>query len=139
METILRNKRWVTGLCWFMTLGTLFFAPMKFYPGSAFGFPPYTEKFVSWGYPEWFAYVVGGTELLIGILLLFPRRRFLGAALYVFLLIGAVTTHIVNHDRFIPDSISSVIHLSLAFIVALATWPPSWKELFMSRSSLDVA
>jgi uncharacterized membrane protein YphA (DoxX/SURF4 family) len=129
-----RPKGWVTGISWFMTAGVFFFAPLKFYPGTAFGFPPYSEKFVSWGYPEWFRYGVGATELLIGILLLLPRRRFLGAALYMFLMTGAVTTHIVNHEPFVPDTISATVHLVLSALVALATWPADWRDPFRTAT-----
>jgi uncharacterized membrane protein YphA (DoxX/SURF4 family) len=128
-----RPKRWVTGISWFMAAGVLFFAPLKLYPGGAFGFPPYSERFVNWGYPGWFRYVVGGTELLIGILLLLPRRRFLGAALYMFLMTGAVTTHIVNREPFVPDTVSAAVHLALSALVALATWPADWRDPFTKR------
>ena len=119
----------MTGLCWFLALELFLFAPLKFYPGSLGKWPSYQEKFIHWGYPGWFRMVVGAAELLAAVLLLLPRRRFLGAALMVFILIGAVTTHFVNHDS-IGDSISAPIHLTFAFIVALATWPADWRQLF---------
>jgi hypothetical protein len=49
--------------------------------------------------------------------------------LLVFILIGGVTTHIVNHDSR-RDSISAPIHLVLAFVVGLAYWLADWREPF---------
>jgi len=99
----------------------------KFYPGGIFGYPSYAVKFVNWGYPAWFAFVVGAGEIFAAIMLLLPRRRFLGAVVLAFILTGAVATHIINHDT-LADSISAPVHLILAGIVALATWPADWRE-----------
>jgi uncharacterized membrane protein YphA (DoxX/SURF4 family) len=123
-----RRRRWVSGLSWFVAVELFLFAPMKFYPGGAFGYPSYYEKFENWGYAGWFSYVIGAGELLSAVMLVLPRRRFLGAALMVFILIGAITTHIINRDT-LADSIAAPIHLVLVGIVALATWPADWKDL----------
>jgi uncharacterized membrane protein YphA (DoxX/SURF4 family) len=121
------RPRLLTGLCWFIAFELFLFAPFKFYPGGVFGYPSYAVKFVNWGYPAWFAYVVGAAEIVAAILLLLPRRRFLGAVVFAFILTGAVATHIINHDS-LADSVSAPVHLILAGIVALATWPADWRE-----------
>jgi uncharacterized membrane protein YphA (DoxX/SURF4 family) len=126
MRAPLWQRRLVTGLSWYLAFALLLFAPLKFYPGGLFGYPSYAEKFVAWGYPAWAALVVGGVELFCAALLFLPRRRFLGAAVLVLLLTGAVTTHIVNHDT-LADSISAPVHLVLAAIIALAYWPADWR------------
>jgi uncharacterized membrane protein YphA (DoxX/SURF4 family) len=123
-----RRRRWLTGVSWFMIVGLFVFAPLKFLPGNALGFD-YAERFVSWGYPWWARYVVGAVEILIAFLLLLPRQRFLGAALFMFLLTGAVTTHIVNHHP-LAESAAALINLPLATIVALAIWPADWRIPF---------
>src|SRR5262245_41864599 len=92
------SRRILTGLSWFVAFELFLFAPFKFYPGGLIGYPSYAVKFVNWGYPAWFAMVIGGAELLAAVLLVLPRRRFLGAVLLVFVLIGAVATHIVHKD-----------------------------------------
>src|SRR5262249_53669754 len=89
-------RRILTGLSWFVAFELFLFAPFKFYPGGLFGYPSYAEKFVYWGYPAWFAMVIGGAELLAAVLLVTRRQRFLGAVLLVFILIGAIATHIIN-------------------------------------------
>jgi uncharacterized membrane protein YphA (DoxX/SURF4 family) len=136
METIDKPKvssgwrrRLLTGLSWFVALEFFLFAPFKFYPGGVFGYPSYLEKFVHWGYPAWFSYVVGAGELLAAVLLILPRRRFLGAVLLVLIMTGAVATHIINHNT-LSDSIAAPIQLVLAGVVALANWPPDWREPF---------
>ncbi len=121
------RRRLPTGLSWFIALELFLFAPFKFYPRGILGYPSYPEKFVHWGYPAWFSFVVGGGELLAAVMLVIPRRRFLGAVLLMFILTGAVATHIINHDS-LADSVSAPVHLVLACVVALACWPADWRE-----------
>jgi hypothetical protein len=47
----------------------------------------------------------------------------------LFILTGAIATHILNHDS-LTDSIAASIILVLSAIVALATWPGHWREPF---------
>jgi uncharacterized membrane protein YphA (DoxX/SURF4 family) len=129
-----KNKRtwqelFVTGLCWFVAVQLLMFGPLKFSPVGFFGYPSYPEKFVAWGYPPWFSFVIGAFEIFAGMMLILPRRRFLGAAVMLFILPGAIATHIINRDS-LTDSIAAPIILVLATIVALATWPAHWREPF---------
>jgi uncharacterized membrane protein YphA (DoxX/SURF4 family) len=132
-QTRIFPRRLPTGLSWFIALELFLFAPFKFYPRGILGYPSYPEKFVHWGYPAWFSFVVGGGELLAAMMLVIPRRRFLGAVLLMFILTGAVATHIINHDS-LADSVSAPVHLVLAGVVALACWPADWREpLALSR------
>ncbi len=121
-----RRQRLIGGLSWFIAAEFFLFAPMKFWPYGVGAYPSYAQKFVNWGYPGWFAMVVGGVEILSAVLLVLPRRRFLGAVLQLFILTGAVTTHIVNRDA-LGDSVAAPTQLVLAAIVALATWPADWR------------
>lgn len=127
MLTPIRRGRLLTGLCLFMAVEFLLWAPAKFYPGPVLGFPTYTEKFAAWGFPPETSYLVGAAEIFAGVMLLLPRRRFLGAGVLVVILIGAVVTHVINQDSFV-DSFSAPLHLVLATIVALAHWPADWRE-----------
>jgi uncharacterized membrane protein YphA (DoxX/SURF4 family) len=123
----------LTGLCWFIALQLFLFAPFKFSPVGFFGYPSYPEKFVAWGYPAWFSFVVGGWEIFAAVMLLLPRRRFLGAAALLFILTGAIATHIINHDS-LTDSIAAPVVLVLAAIVALTHWPADWREPLAFRT-----
>ena len=75
------QRRALTGLCWLLALSFIAGAVAKFAPGETFAGEPYSEQFADWGYPSWFRFVVGSGELVGAVLLLIPRRRFLGAAL----------------------------------------------------------
>src|SRR5215470_19991042 len=95
----LKKRSWrdrlVSGLSWFFAIELFLFAPFKFVPRSVFGDHSYWVRFEHWGYPGWFAYVIGAAELFSGVMLIRPRRRFLGAATMLFVLTGAVATHVI--------------------------------------------
>ena len=112
------------GLCWLLALAFAVGAVTKFLPGESFFGPPYSEKFVEWGYPSWFRFVVGSGELVGAILLTIPRRRFLGAALLSVILVGAVVTHVVNQDP-LGESLAAPVTLALVATVLWATRPAS--------------
>jgi uncharacterized membrane protein YphA (DoxX/SURF4 family) len=131
-QTHIWQRRLLTGLTWCVAVTYVFFAILKISPVGHAGWPPYYVKFEQWGYPAWVSPVVGGVEIVAALLLLLPRRRFLGAALLVFLMTGAVTTHIVNHDM-VADNFSAPVMLVLVSIVALANWPADWREPLVLR------
>jgi uncharacterized membrane protein YphA (DoxX/SURF4 family) len=123
----------VAGVSWFVAVELFMFAPLKLYPGGLFGYPSYATKFVRWGYPPWFAIVIGVSEISAGVLLVRPRRRFLGAVMLVLILTGAVTTHVINHDV-LADSVAAPIHLAFATVIALANWPARWTDPLRLRA-----
>lgn len=66
---------------------------------------PMVENFQAWGYPLWFMYVVGLTEILGAFGLALPGRRLAGASLRFWgsgvlggLMVGAVGTHLVHAE-----------------------------------------
>lgn len=78
-------------------------------------------EFVHWGYPAWFARVVGITELVGAMLVLWPGMRFFGAILLAGVLLGAVVTHLrVPEVGFLPLAVPL---LALASLVAWRTRP----------------
>jgi uncharacterized membrane protein YphA (DoxX/SURF4 family) len=121
------RQRLLVGLCWAISLQFFVFAPFKFYPGGVLNWPSYPDKFVNWGYPAWFSYVVGAGEIFAAVTLLLPRRRFLGAGVLVITMVGAIVTHVINDDPF-TDFIAAPVQLVSAGIVALAYWPADWRE-----------
>ncbi|MFC0529716.1 DoxX family protein [Phytohabitans kaempferiae] len=129
-------RRLTTGLYWLLAFEFAVGAITKFAPGETFFGPPYSVKFVDWGYPSWMRFVVGALEGLSAILLVIPSRRtrFLAATTLVFVLTGAVTTHIVNHDG-LSDSLAAPVHLVVMGILALANWPADWRNLLRAPTS----
>jgi uncharacterized membrane protein YphA (DoxX/SURF4 family) len=114
------QRRLLAGLCLFLAVEFILGGAAKFYPGETFFGPSYAEKFVDWGYPAWFRFVVGSGELVAAALLAIPRTRFHGAALLVVILTGAVITHIANQDP-LSQSTSAPVHLVIVAIVAWVT------------------
>jgi uncharacterized membrane protein YphA (DoxX/SURF4 family) len=54
--------------------------------------PPQWHGFVAWGYPAWFAYFIGGLEMLAAILLLVPQVAPYAACTLVAVMLGALYT-----------------------------------------------
>lgn len=124
------RTRAVTAVYWIVAAEFLLGAITKFWPGAGPFGQDYAVRFVDWGYPSWFRFVVGVLELAFAVLLVIPRKRarFLGAIGLVFVLTGAVTTHIVNHDP-LGESLSAPIHLLITGVIALVNWPERWQGL----------
>ncbi|MGW5779100.1 DoxX family protein [Streptomyces sp. NPDC003863] len=89
-----------------------------------------------WGYPAWMRFVVGALEGVAAVLLVIPERRarFLGATTLMFVLTGATTTHIVNHDPAV-ESWAAPTHLFIMGILALANWPADWRDLLRAPAT----
>jgi hypothetical protein len=128
----------MTGLYWFLAFEFALGAITKCWPGGTFVGPPYSTKFVDWGYPSWMRFVVGALEGLSAILLVIPSRRtrFLGATTLVFVLTGAVTTHIINHHG-LTESWAAPTHLVITGALALANWPADWRDLLRAPTRLQ--
>jgi uncharacterized membrane protein YphA (DoxX/SURF4 family) len=120
----------MTGVYWFVALEFIVGAVTKYWPGPTFFGPAYSTKFVDWGYPSWMRFVVGALEAVSAVLLIVPSRRtrFLGATTLVFVLTGAVTTHIVNHNTWY-QSFAAPTHLIITGVLALANWPADWRDI----------
>ncbi|MFC7545468.1 DoxX family protein [Plantactinospora sp. GCM10030261] len=118
------RPRLLTALCWVMAVAFTVGGITKILPGETFFGPPYSVKFVEWGYPAWFRFLVAAGEIVGAILLVTPRpkARFVGAALLGVILVGAVITHIANRDP-VAHSVSAPVHLVLVSIVAWVNRP----------------
>ena len=129
------RRRTTTGIYWLLAAEFTVGAITKFLPGATFFGPAYSVKFVEWGYPSWMRFVVGGLELLSAVLLVIPdrRARFVGATTLVFVLTGATTTHIVNHNAW-TESLAAPALLVVAGALALANWPADWRDLLRAPS-----
>lgn len=117
---------WIALLVW-MVLSFTTGALTKFYWGPTFG-PAYSVKFVEWGYPSWFRFVVGSGEIVAAALLCIPRYRIHAGLILAVILTGATITHIVNHNT-IGQSTAAPVHLVLAGVILWCARPASWRDV----------
>ena len=75
---------------------------------------PWIRLFASWGFPAWAPPVVGAVELLCGLGLAVPRARRGCCAALLFVMTGAVGTHLLNHET--PRAL---LPLTLAALLAV--------------------
>jgi uncharacterized membrane protein YphA (DoxX/SURF4 family) len=128
------QRRLLLGLCLVLAVEFVAGGAAKFYPGETFFGPSYAVKFVDWGYPAWFRFVVGTGEIVSAALLFVPRTRFVGAAILLVILTGAVITHIANQDP-LSQSTSAPVHLALVAVVAWLTRPPLASAMTVASAS----
>ncbi|MFQ6329218.1 DoxX family protein [Nocardia sp. CWNU-33] len=122
---------------WFLAFEFVIGFATKFWPGPTFFGPAYSEKFAEWGFDPKMRFVVGGLELIAAVLLVVPRKetRFLGAAMLVLVLTGAVTTHLID-DGAIYEEVSAPLHLVIMLVVALVNWPADWRDVVPLRNRM---
>ncbi len=123
------RQRLLAGVCAWMVASFTVGALTKFYSGETFFGPAYSVKFVEWGYPSWFRFVVGAGELVGAALPVSPRRRFLGAAPLLVITAGATVTHLAHQDP-IGEAASAPVHMVLAGIVAWVNRPRDRSDLW---------
>ena len=56
------------------------------------------EMFMNWGYPAWFALVIGALESVGAVGLLLPKTMRWGVYLMTVIMIGAAITHLINGE-----------------------------------------
>ena len=76
------------------------------------------EMFVRYGYPAWFAVVIGVAEVAAGLLLLVPRLAAYAAGALAVIMAGAVFTHLRAGEA--AQSIVPFVLLVVAVLIALA-------------------
>ena len=72
------------------------------------GFPGMEESFLIWGYSKWFMITVGIIEMALSILVFAKKTRVIGLVGLLFLMIGALFTHISNDEY---DQIGTALFL----------------------------
>ena len=136
MSTRLWPRRLLTAFYWYVAFTFFMGFVTKFWPGPTFFGPAYSVKFVEWGYPAWFRFVVGTLEGVCAVLLVIPRKRFkfIGAAVLILVLTGATTTHIVAGSE-LYERIAAPTNLVIMVFFALVNWPSDWRELLRPRQT----
>ncbi|HEX8169166.1 MAG TPA: DoxX family protein [Thermoanaerobaculia bacterium] len=78
----------------------------------------WASAFALWHYPRWFRLVIGALELGAALLLLVRPVAFLGAAIIIAIMLGAMATHVRWHH---PSQVKSeVVPLVLATTIFAA-------------------
>jgi putative oxidoreductase len=72
------------------------------------------QAFAGWGYPVWFARLVGVIEITAGVLLLWPRTAWRAAGVLVVVMAGAVATHL-----YAGQSAQSILPALLAMVLVV--------------------
>jgi uncharacterized membrane protein YphA (DoxX/SURF4 family) len=80
------------------------------------------EKFADYGYPGWFALLIGLLEVGGGLLLLVPRLAWLGAAGLAVIMAGAAVTHLKTSGEE-WQALAPFVFLVLLALVGYARWP----------------
>ncbi|HEY9841527.1 MAG: DoxX family protein [Candidatus Sericytochromatia bacterium] len=74
------------------------------------------QTFADWGYPSWFAYIVGLLEIGGGLLMLGQRSCFYGASVLALIMFGAFFTHVVHGESM--QAVVPLAMMALLFMVA---------------------
>lgn len=115
--------KWKNIVLWIVSI---LLAAMFVMAGSGKVFSPAQagQMFVNYGYPVWFAVVIGLVEVIGGILLLGPRVAAYAAGALVVVMAGASVTHLKTAGE-APRALVPIVLLVLTAIVGLARWGKS--------------
>lgn len=69
--------------------------------GKVISHPEVIQNFHNWGYPNGFYLIIGGLELLGGVLLFHPKSAGYASIILMAVMIGATMTHIVHQEGLI--------------------------------------
>ncbi len=93
----------------------------------------WTSMFEGWGYPAWFAFVIGAGELGLAIVMLVPRFASYAATGLIAIMLGALGTVLLHSGgRMGPGP--PLIHLALLAIILVARWKDRWRPQNMKST-----
>jgi len=90
--------------------------------------PSVAKQFTAWGYPDWLRTLIGILEIGGGVILLFPRVAWEGAAILAVVMAGAVFTEV----RF-GDAVQAIAPAALLGFVVLVGFLRHPRHLLMQR------
>ncbi len=127
MRSSERSKLRVAGGILLWILSVLQFLGMGVAGLSKFQGDTWQVMFVGWGYPEWFAMVIGGAEMLGALLLLVPRVASYAAAMLIAIMLGAIWTVAspANETQLGPGL--PAIYIAVLSIILYARWGRRWR------------
>jgi uncharacterized membrane protein len=74
------------------------------------------QNFEKWGLPLTSMYLIGTAEIVGAIGMLIPKTRFLAVLGLMGLMLGAIGTHILNNEQFIPPLVLLILLGALGWI-----------------------
>jgi len=63
----------------------------------------WTERFINFGYPLWFMYLIGIIEIAAAVALWIPKTRALGSLAIMAVMIGALISNLIAGESIIAD------------------------------------
>ena len=123
MESTERSKLRIVGaaMLWILSIFELLgigVAGLSKFQGEG-----WQNMFVGWGYPGWFALVIGGTEMLVVV----PRFASYAASMLIVIMLGAIWTVIspTNTTQLGPGI--PMIHIAVLSTILYARWSRRWR------------
>jgi len=115
------NSRTGRAILWFLQMWTAFaFVVIGF---GKFRNPFWLAAFPRWGYSDGFRMLIGVLEILGGLLIVFPRTASYAAILIDAIMIGALGTLVLNHEKFFAP----IFWLILVSVVGYARRRQAWR------------
>jgi|AntRauTorckE5430_2_1112549.scaffolds.fasta_scaffold35207_2 uncharacterized membrane protein len=74
------------------------------------------QSFEKWGLPSIAMYLIGFAEVLGAVGLFIPKTRFLAVLGLMVLMIGAIGTHLLNGEQFIPPLVLLILLSALGWL-----------------------
>ncbi len=81
------------------------------------GFEFAREDFVHWQYPAWFRILTGLIEVGAAALIAIPRTRYFGAVILMWVMVGAIITHLKANE-----ANEAIVPLALFFLAGFVWW-----------------
>lgn len=87
----------------------------------------WTGMFTEWGYPSWFAFVIGGLEVVGALAFLVPRFATYGGALVATIMGGALFTLVSNQVDMplLVPTVNLIVFGAVAFLRRDVRWTPA--------------
>ena len=80
------------------------------------------NMFVGWGYPAWFALVIGSAEILGALLVVVPRFASYAASMLIVVMLGAIWTVVPSTNETGLGPGIPTIHIAVLSIILYARW-----------------
>jgi uncharacterized membrane protein YphA (DoxX/SURF4 family) len=90
--------------------------------------PFWLAAFPRWGYSDGFRMLVGVLEALGGLLLAFPRTVSYAAILIDIVMIGALGTLVVNHEKLFPPIFWLIVVSIVGYARRRQAWRPAARQ-----------